>query len=290
MAQKLWESVSTRLGENLATELKIDKFPVDPVRIAASKGIVVQPLPSDRTTVSGMLLKNGDDFGIMYATYLDNEGFEHFSVAHELGHYHIPNHPEALLGSGIHESRAGFRSSERHELEADHFAAGLLMPSLLFRKEINKHDSGLAAVEALSEACATSLTATAIRYAQLSPDPLAVIVSEGECVDYCFMSEELREVPELQWIRKNAPLPRDSATRKLNNSDTGVLNRERLEQPSSFQEWFEKSLDVEIYEEAVGLGRYGKTLTILTIDDLPAPEDLEDEENLQESWNPKFRR
>lgn len=35
---------------------------------------------------------------------------------------------------------------------------------------------------------------------------------------------------------------------------------------------------------------YGKTLTVLYNIDLPAPEDEEDEDNLIESWTPRFKR
>ena len=71
-------------------------------------------------------MESNNNFGIMYATYVDNIGFQNFCVAHELGHYSIAGHYEQLMGNGFHESSAGFVSNEKYELEADHFAAGLL--------------------------------------------------------------------------------------------------------------------------------------------------------------------
>ena len=61
-------------------------------------------------------------------------------------------------------------SDDPYELEADHFAAALLMPDSLFRAAISTAGTGLAAVEALSNLCVTSLTATAIRYARRTDD------------------------------------------------------------------------------------------------------------------------
>lgn len=44
-------------------EMKIEGLGVDPVDIAARKGIVVQPKPDSVDGVSGMLVKAGDQFG-----------------------------------------------------------------------------------------------------------------------------------------------------------------------------------------------------------------------------------
>jgi hypothetical protein len=48
-----------------------------------------------------------------------------------------------------------------------------------------------------------------------------------------------------------------------------------------------------ITEEVVGLGHYGKTLTVLSsssIGDEEAGYDDDDDEKLQESWTPRFRK
>ena len=83
--------------------------------------------------MSGILLRTGDSCGIAYATHIDNPGFQRFSIAHELGHYFLPGHLDAVLGDrDVHESHAEFASADRYELEADHFAASLLMPRCLF--------------------------------------------------------------------------------------------------------------------------------------------------------------
>jgi hypothetical protein len=41
-----------------------------------------------------------------------------------------------------------------------------------------------------------------------------------------------------------------------------------------------RNLQAERYEEVIGLGGYGKTLTILTASDLPDPEEVNDDEEL----------
>jgi len=286
---ELWERTATRLGEQTAQE-HFSELPVDPVALARKVGIQVEPLPSDEKTVSGMLVYSGNLFGIQYATYIDSPGFQNFCVAHELGHYFMPDHPEKLLSTGIHQSHAGFVSDDRCEQEADHFAAGFLMPSFLIDPVMNQVQNGLKAIERLAAECGTSLTATAIRYAQKTPDPVAVIMSEGTRILYAFMSDELREIRGLTWIKKGTPVPRDSVTYRFNQNDNNILSGATAENEASMSDWFGCSLPYELYEEVKGLGGYGKTLTVLSIDELPDQEEIEEEEDLQESWTPRFRR
>lgn len=285
---ELWRSNATRLGERLALEY-FDDAPIDPVYIAEQLDIIVEALPPNYQGVSGMLLEAGGNFGIQYATYLDNPGFENFSIAHELGHYSIPGHPEKLLSQGPHFSRAGFTTDNRCELEADHFAAGLLMPSALFDAEINKHQSGISAVRALSRCFNSSLTAAAIRYAQRTSDAVAVVVSEGNELCYCFLSEELKQVKGISWPGKGSLLPRNSVTHRFNSYRNNVLNCQCAENNSSFSDWFGCNKSYELYEEVVGLGRYGKTLTVLSVDELPDEEEELEEEELRASWEPSFK-
>src|SRR5262245_11620884 len=119
---------ATMAAEQVSRDYGIAAIPVRPVALARQLGIEVMAKPATTSGVSGMLLRFGNSFGIAYATHIDNAGFQNFSVAHELGHYFLPGHVDAVLRDGdVHESRAGFTSGDRYEMEADHFAAALLM-------------------------------------------------------------------------------------------------------------------------------------------------------------------
>ena len=59
------------------------------------------------------------------------------------------------------------------------------MPNALFSAALCRAGEGLEAVESLAATCDTSLPATAIRYAECTREPVAVIVSSGNSVDYC---------------------------------------------------------------------------------------------------------
>jgi hypothetical protein len=92
------------------------------------------------------------------------------------------------------------------------------MPRQLFKAALSRGGDGLDAIHAAAAACETSLTATAIRFAQCADEPVAVVVSSGGRIDYCFMSEELKEASDVTWIRKGEPVPRGSLTYRFNAS------------------------------------------------------------------------
>jgi hypothetical protein len=275
-------------------QMKIDGLWVDPEAIAASKDILVQGKPDTASGVSGMLIKAGDNFGIMYATDIPSRGFQRFSISHELGHYFIEGHPEALLTTGVHQSRAGFVSGDPYEQEADHFAAALLMPELPFKKAIADHDAGLGCIEALRKACETSLTATAIRYSALTSDGVAVICSTGDAIDWCFMSDGLKQAKGVSWLRKGTPVPAGTATASFNAKPENVRTGQRDAGDGRLNDWMGGERVYRITEEVVGLGQYGRTLTTLTCNNLSlraeAEEAEDDEEALIESWTPRFRK
>jgi hypothetical protein len=280
-------------AEALLRHEGITTFPVDPFAIAASQDITVKPKPDTAEGVSGMLLRHGDAFGILYATHIPSEGFQRFSVGHELGHYFLDGHIDHLLPKrGVHTSRAGFVVADPYELEADHFAVGLLMPAEPFRSALRTYAPGVSAVEALSRLCRTSLPATAIRYAEFTEDAIAVVVSTGATIDYCVLSETMRSLPQLAWLRNGVPVPKDTGTGQFNASPDRVAAADRCEVEIDIMNWLGGTRSVPAIEQVIGLGRYGKTLTVLTCPSIRGGASDEEEDcegDLMERWTPRFR-
>ena len=274
-------------AEQLLRELGTDSLPIDPFKVAHQLDIELRPLPASAGGASGMLLHVSGVFGIGYPTHVDNEGFRRFSVAHEIGHYRLPGHVGAVLNaSGQHYSKAGFRSTDRHEQEADQFAAALLMPSKLLAAAIGRAGDGLEAVEILQAMCETSLEATAIRYAQTNREPVAIVRSRARTIDYAVMSSPLKDFPGLDWIRRGTPLPAESVTAAFNADAENVDQGRRAEGESSLQDWFNGPHCQAVVEQVVGLGSYGKTLTVLT--GMEPPDEIDDDD-LEKSWAVRFR-
>lgn len=267
-------------------EYEFRQLPIDPFELCAKIGIDLIPKPPTEEGVSGMLIRHGNNFGIVYATNIPSEGFQRFSVAHELGHYFLDGHPEKIFDTtGIHRSRAGFASSDPYEREADCFASNLLMPARLVRPLLRTIPDSIRGVASLAKTCKTSLTATAIRVAELADTPIAVIISSRGIVDYCRCSEELRKIKGWNALTKGSPLPA-SVSRDLARSDSSALERSGA---TAFSAWFGGRIDTELREETMHLSSYDKQLTLLfgaTVSD----EDEDDEDAIREQWLPRFKK
>lgn len=276
---------ATLHAEKLVSDEKFE-LPIDLMALAKSRDILVEAKSESAKGVSGMLLRAGDNFAIGYATHIKSNGFQRFSIAHELGHYFLPGHPEHVFGGGkcVHESRAGFGSGDQVELEADHFAAGLLMPSRLFKAEAGKYADGFTAIEKAADRCQTSLTASAIRYAELTDAAVAIIISTGSSVNYCFVSRAMRGVRGYKHPVKGSVLPRDSLTRAFNQVESNVLTGQRGDDSADLIAWFHADDEIDASEEVIGLGDYGKTLTIICAE-IPDDDDVDD----MTSVPPRFR-
>ncbi|MFV5494079.1 ImmA/IrrE family metallo-endopeptidase [Acinetobacter towneri] len=282
-------------GEMLLVEEGLVSLPIDPFEIAERRDIVVQAKPNVASGVSGMLLRHGNTFGILYASDIPSDGFQRFSVAHELGHYFLDGHIDHVLpNDGFHQSHAGFSSQDPYEREADSFAVGLLMPSKLFRRLIGRHPLGLVDIEAAAETCKTSLTATAIRYVELTSDAIAIIVSTGLTIDYCIMSEAMKSFRNLTWFKRGALVPLNTETARFNADPSRGLRGERSSIKIDILDWLGGTNSSILTEEVIGLGNYGKTLTILSSSkigqEIYSGDEDDDEEKLIESWTPRFRR
>ena len=288
--REFWQS-ELRAGE-VIQQHNISALPVDPFSIAKNESILCREFEAIAPGISGCLMKVGDKFGIFYSDRFPSDGFRRFTVAHELGHYFLEGHIAYLFSQGNerHESESGFISDDRYEREADAFAAALLMPEELFKGVCARVKPGLRAVEALAQQCGTSLTATAIRYAILSDDPITVICSKDNRVQFALMSATLKERRGLNWIKKNSGIPDGTATATFNKDPKNVTQARRVTSRSTMDAWFDCGGSLEVVEEVVGLGSYGRTLTVLWGESLRDPdEEEESEENDLENKLPSDR-
>ncbi|WAP66819.1 ImmA/IrrE family metallo-endopeptidase [Jiella pelagia] len=285
-----------RRAELVLQEHGLLTLPVDLDALAQAAGIHLREMDRKAEGVSGMLLRYGDQFGVMYATHIDNEGFERFSIGHEFGHYFVEGHLDHIpFDGGVHRSRAGFISDDPYEREADYFSAGLLMPSSLIRPVLRRAQEGLPSVEAIRRAAKASLTASAIRYINETDDAAAIVVSRQGQVDYCFKSESLKQLKGQSWLRKGAALPAGTLTASMAARPAIERRGRRDETETDILDWFGGDRAVRAVEQVVDLGRYDRVLTVLScaqlVDDTYRDEDDFDEsdEAMEARWTPRFR-
>lgn len=287
--------MATRTGEKVAREEGFTSLPVKPLIIAERKDLHVEKKPPGMKGVSGALIFMEPKPLLIYSSEHQNAGFENFSVAHELGHYCLPDHPEQIMQSGgQHFSKAGFsEGSLSIELEADHFAAGLLMPGYLVRKLIEESEVGLEGIRELAGSAKVSITAAAIRIAQCARFPICIVVSEGTAVRYAFPSESFKDLGKNIFLPKGAALPGTSATTRFNALASNVASGRQVTGECRLRDWFDTDRSPALDEQVIGLGSYGLTLTVLSSDELVIDSELDEDDEeaaLRENWTPRLAR
>lgn len=135
----------------------------------------------------GLLLWDGDDFHIFVNSARQQSDYrQRFTFCHELGHFFIDGHRNALIHGEVPylSSFTGFSSERIVEREADFFASCLLMPrSRAIRDYRNHRRFSFAIIQGLSEKYQMSEVATIYRLLHLDLHPLMIVkASNGKIV------------------------------------------------------------------------------------------------------------
>ena len=107
---------------------------VDPVKLANAYGIEVKNARFASDDISGMLKKENRKITI-YVNSIEPTMRKRFTIAHELGHYFL-NHLEE--NDKLIHRKSDFFSNNSKELEANAFAAALLMDQYKVTELYNK--------------------------------------------------------------------------------------------------------------------------------------------------------
>lgn len=191
-----------------------------------------------------------------------------FTIAHELGHYFIASHRNALQ-AGLapqHRSFCEYESKLFVEQQADCFASNLLLPRESFLKKAKGCGPGLGGVLSLSDHFDTSVTATAIRYAALGVAPCVVIKWNTNRFGWKWLAEDAYAAGYRKTIEDKAAVVPDSATDKAFTATTPPPER-FFKSATTAAFWFPfvtagSQRDVMLHEHAMPLGRFG-VLTLL---------------------------
>lgn len=266
------DSQIERAAEEMLEAHEVRRIPIDLLAIAQSEGIRVIPGEYDNNFEGRIEFRDREAGGRFYLFHAEegaarSRGRVRFSIAHELGHYSLPEHREYLLSGIWHGSQMGFVSDKPMEREADKFAAALLMPRHAFVEQATR--PGGASMKDLKRLADqifdTSLTSTAIRYAQLSLEPCCVVMSTGGSILYSICSEDLRLLGT-GWLDREKPLPRKSVTARMLH-DRAAGTAVKTEGSVESDVWFGSGRSRTFWEEALELGSTGLVLTLLTLDE-----------------------
>jgi len=110
-----------------------------------------------------------------------------FSIAHELGHWVM--HPHLAQWKYCTETDLTDYVRSPEEVEANCFAATLLMPRFMMRGSMGSADPSFALIERITTEFETSITATARRFVELTKFPAILVCSVGGKVVWRVKSE-----------------------------------------------------------------------------------------------------
>lgn len=155
---------------------------VDPEIIARGSGITFN-YGEYGDAFDGLLEHESGDFHIYLNTnniHTKDRSRIRFSFAHELGHYFIDEHRNALCkGQSLHRSFYRLTRKNVIELEADCFASNLLMPTDRFVRMAKSRVFDFSLVESLANHFGVSLSATLLKLIETNAYPLLVVFSKG---------------------------------------------------------------------------------------------------------------
>ena len=145
--------------------------PIDPVALANRNGIRVLNAAFSEEGLSGLVAKRGSDIQIL-VNQNDTSFRKRFTIAHEMGHFflHLTNQDGEFIDKNAdlyrEEEPQNNLSEERiREMQANQFAAGLLMPGELVR---NTYKTGLQDLTRLAELFNVSEPAMGFRLNRLN--------------------------------------------------------------------------------------------------------------------------
>ncbi len=256
----------------LLTEYGLNSPPINPTVIADRLGIIIRESDGD-DRYEGCLLRFGGKAAICLNRQINSIARKNFTIAHEIGHFLIPGHSRETrcLKDGFEYSR------QKEEMQANAFASELLMPKGLVLPLVQSRDISLNVIKEISDTFATSLTASAIRYAQLSNYYCFVSVSLNNEIQYSVPSDDLRDSTQYKY-EQLSHLSKDSLAYSYFETEPSSVKTSSIREEVLTSAWF-PNLDsgrVICFEECMGLRR-GEVLSLVWVQDKPSYGDDDDE-------------
>lgn len=140
-------------ARKLLAKYSITRAPIPVEQIAVAEGAQVVRSPSSGQE-SGFLLRDGHRT-LIGLNSRDTDRRQRFTIAHELGHLQLHEGRPLIVDHSVRVNRRNDISSaatDREEIEANAFAAALLMPQALVMEAVHRHlDRGIVTQDELTQ-------------------------------------------------------------------------------------------------------------------------------------------
>jgi Zn-dependent peptidase ImmA (M78 family) len=236
-----------------------DKYKTDVEGIANAEGLIIYY--TDIGESLGLLVYDDDAAFIKINNKIRESGMIRFTIAHELGHY-IINKNRIILKHGLkYHEFYNYNPQTKEEMEANAFAAELLMPKRKFNKFTKDKKLNFNLIKEIAQTFDVTLSAAAIRYANIGRLPIAVILSRNQKIIWYFISEYF----PFKQISKNLTLKYETGAHKI------FREKQTLDAPILIEAyyWFEDKIlhrdkrNSMLWEDSFYLPYYYSVLTIL---------------------------
>lgn len=224
------------------------------------------------------LVRKGDIGIISVNSLIQEEGRKRFAIAHEIGHFILHTGTQLILCT--EDDMHIWKESKVQEIEANEFAASLLMPQEVFIRSIKIGQPTLNIIIEIAKEFRTTLTATALRYVGITKEPCALVVSKNGYI---------------KWYRKSDCFNFHVKVGEKLSFNTYAfdyfdgLNLPKAPDSVPARAWLAGEIDeeAELIEHSMSLGNYGVVLSLLWIcDDVKTKCQRYDEEPEFDLTNP----
>jgi len=247
-------SISRSAATRLTDELKVrSPDEIDIELIAAHCNVFVRFRELEHE--AGHLLRTGKTGLIVVEESARRSEHWRWVVAHELGHFLRHQAVDQFKMCTEANLREWYKTSG-NEVEANEFAAELLMPETLFKPLCDRNRPSLKDVEEIAKRFRTSLTATAIRFVTFAPEPVAVVHSMNGVVDWAKRTRDFA-----LYIPRGHRLASTTYAGDLFAGKPVPAGPQTIDGSGWADD--ERAADIDLQEHSIMLGSYGAVLTLL---------------------------
>ena len=258
----------------LVTQRFVKSSPPDLASLCKELGLRIQEVPAKGFDGALVRSKSGQKGIIAVKASIREASRKRFTVAHEIGHFVIPNH--RLLKNVCDEKKIDSFDSRlnRPEIEANEFAAELLLPSALLAKRFNLKELSIPEISAVATEFETSLTATVRSFLRLTALPCAMVWSSDNQARWCARSDTFRFFLPLAELPAEGSFAAELFKGRMVPSDFA---------PVPAEAWLERQAaeSVEtLLEHSIYLPNYNSVLTLLWLSELDTESFSREEDGL----------
>ena len=224
--------------------------------VAMAQGILVTDGPLD--SAAARLVRSGDMGIARISDRIREPGRRRFAISHEIGHWRLHKQVSHLLAC-TDEDMVASAIGNVLEVEASIFAGALLMPEFLFCERADGRLPTVSTITALADYFGTSITATALRYAETSNDYCVFVLSEAGRIRWWRASSSF---DDKLWLDAQTPVPKTSAAAAFFRGETVP----EKPQHSDLHLWLGDLPDIyedTVIEQAIPLPLYEQVVSML---------------------------